>query len=74
LVATPAQAAYRDATTNSGSSATPAATVPSGVVANDVVVVACGIDSPTAAFDVGDLPADFTELAETDITADGHSA
>jgi hypothetical protein len=65
--------AYRDSTTNSGSSATPSVAVPAGVQAGDIVIVAVGIDATAAAFDPADLPTGFTELAETDITLDGHT-
>jgi hypothetical protein len=43
------------------------------VVSGTIVILAVGIDATAAAFDPGDLPAGFTELAETDITADGHT-
>lgn len=66
--------AYRDSTTNSGNSATPAATVPAGVQADDIVIVAVGIDASTAAFDPADLPASFTELDEVQVTFDGMKA
>lgn len=66
--------ALRSSSTNSGSSATPAATVPTGVATDDIIIVVVGIDSSSAAFDSGDLPAGFTEFNETHITTDGHTA
>lgn len=47
---------------------------PAGVTTNDIVIIAVGFDATAAAFDPADLPSGFTELAETDITADGHTA
>lgn len=65
--------AYRDSTTGSGSSATPSVSVPSGVVADDIVILVAAIDSSTADFQTGDWPTGFTELVDANITADGHS-
>lgn len=62
--------AYRDSTTNSGQSTTPSVAVPSGATTDDIVILAASIDSNSAAFDSGDLPAGFTELREQQCTAD----
>lgn len=66
--------AYRDSTNATGNSDTPSVTVPAGVTAGDIVIIAVGFDLQAAAFDPADLPSGFTELSETDITADGHTA
>lgn len=66
--------AYRDSTTASGNSATPSVAVPAGVQIGDIVILACAIDVLAAVFDTADWPTGFTELAESDVTADGHSA
>lgn len=66
--------AYRDSTTNSGSSATPSVAVPAGVAADDIVILVATIDASAANFQAGDWPTGFTELQEADITTDGHSA
>ncbi len=66
--------AYRDSTSATGNSATPSVAVPAGVAADDIVIIAISYDLTAAAVDPADLPTGFTELAETDITADGHTA
>lgn len=65
--------AYRDSTSATGNNSTPSVGVPAGVQANDIVIIAISYDMQTAAVDPGDLPSGFTELDETDITADGHT-
>jgi hypothetical protein len=65
--------AYRDSTTASGASATPAVAVPTGVAADDIVILAATIDSTAAAFDSGDLPTGFVEMVELDLTGDGQT-
>ena len=44
------------------------------MASGDIVILFCAIDAQAAAFDPADLPSSFTELIETDITADGHTA
>jgi hypothetical protein len=66
--------AYVDSTNATGNGSTPSVAVPAGVAAGDIVILACAIDVQAAVFDTGDWPSGFTELAETDITADGHTA
>lgn len=65
--------AYRDSTTATGNSQTPAVAVPAGVAADDIVLLAAAIDITAAAFDPADWPTGFTELAEADVTLDGQS-
>jgi hypothetical protein len=65
---------YVDSTNATGNSATPSVAVPTGVQADDIVIISSGIDLSTAAFDPADLPTGFIELAETAITADSHKA
>src|SRR3990167_1830229 len=67
-------AAYRDSTTGSGTSGTPSVAVPTGVLADDICILAAGADQETANFEAGDWPMDFVELSEVDLTLDGHSA
>lgn len=66
--------AYRDSTTNSGSSNAPSVAVPSGVAIGDIVILVATIDASAANFQAGDWPTGFTELQEADVTTDGHSA
>lgn len=65
--------AYVDSTSATGNSDTPSVAVPTGVASGDIVILACAIDAQAAVFDTGDWPSGFTELGETDITADGHT-
>jgi hypothetical protein len=62
--------AYLDSTSATGNTTTPNVAVPTGVAAGDIVILAATIDSTTAAFDTGDWPTGFTELAEARPTAD----
>ena len=63
--------AYRDSTSNSGSSDTPNVAVPTGVAADDIVILAATMDNSTVTIDAADWPTGFTELAETALTLDG---
>jgi hypothetical protein len=66
--------AYRDSTTATGFSTTPSVAVPSGVAAGDIVILVAATDNVAAVFETADWPSGFTELAEVDLTLDGHSA
>lgn len=65
--------AYRDSTTASGASATPSVAVPAGVAIGDIVILACATDASAADFQAADWPTGFTELEDSNITADGQS-
>lgn len=68
---------YLDSTTASGSSGTPSVAVPTGggaLAADDIVIVAIGVDNSSAAVDPADLPAGFVELREVSVTLDGQRA
>lgn len=65
--------AYRDSTTNSGSSTTPSVAVPSGVVSGDIVILIASTDASAASFDIADFPTGFTRFVNDDITGDGQS-
>lgn len=69
---------YHDSTTASGASATPSVGVPnnggaSPLQADDIVILTATTDDVTGAFDVGDLPAGYTELGEVHPSGDGHT-
>lgn len=65
--------AYRDSTTASGASATPAVTVPTGAASGDIAILWATIDATAADFQVADWPTGFTELTEVTLTGDGQS-
>jgi|GEM_PF-2898654 len=67
-----ASASLVDSTSNSGFSTSPICTVPTGVAANDIVIMTATVEVG-AAFDPVDLPTDFTEIQENDVTADGQT-
>lgn len=62
--------AYRDSTTAAGSSATPSVAVPTGVQADDIVILSCTIDASAARF-TGKFPTGFTILEEVGTGPDG---
>jgi hypothetical protein len=67
--------AVRNSTSNSGSSNTPAATVPSGAASGDIAVILVTIDSNSADFAQGTWPSGFTRLDEVlTSTTDGMSS
>lgn len=65
--------AYRDSTSAVGDTATPAVAVPAGVAANDIIILVATIDSGSP-FAPGVFPSGFTEIAEANVTADGHTS
>jgi hypothetical protein len=64
--------AYRSSTSGTGTSTTLATTVPAGVQADDIVLLATTFDSNTASFS-GKWPTGFTQLANGNLTADGQA-
>jgi hypothetical protein len=65
--------AYVDSTTASGTSSAPAVAVPTGVQADDIVILALQTDSTSSVINPGDFPTGFTELVEVDVTNDGQT-
>lgn len=66
--------AYVDSTIATGTSNTISVAVPTGVQADDIVIIGFGLDNQSAAVNAGDPPTSFTELAENDNTLDGHTS
>ena len=62
-----------DSTTASGSSSSPSVAVPTGVQADDIVILALQTDSTSSVINPGDIPTGFTELVEVDVTNDGQT-
>lgn len=61
--------AYRSSSINGANTSTaPTVAVPSGVATNDIILLLCGFDQPTATFS-GKWPSGFTQLDEQTISA-----
>jgi len=64
--------AYRSSSSGQGHSDTPSTTVPTGVATDDIVILTASSDSQSASF-TGKWPTGFTELFDSDCSADGQS-
>lgn len=65
--------AYVDSTNRINTSSTPDVPVPTGVQADDIIIIAGCVDSTAPVVEQADLPTGFTLLQEGNLTLDGHS-